>query len=80
MQYQINFHIKSSLPPYLCGYRKGFNSKHALISSIERWRKSLDNKGYGGAVLIDLSKAFDTLNHGLLISKLDEYAFDIKDL
>ena len=40
--------------------RKGFNSQHALI---ERWRNSLDNKGYGEAVLIDLSKAFDNLNH-----------------
>ena len=45
MQNQINLHIKSSLSPYLCGYRKGFNSQHALISLIERWRKSLDNKG-----------------------------------
>ena len=46
MQNQINVHIKSFLSPYLCGYRKGFNSQHALISLIERWRKSLDNKGY----------------------------------
>ena len=27
---------------------------------IERWRKSLDSKGYGDAVLMDLSKAFET--------------------
>ena len=31
MQNQINLHIKSFLPPYLCGYRKTFNSQHALI-------------------------------------------------
>ena len=48
---------------------------------IERLRKSLDNKGYGGAVLMDLiSKAFDTLNHDLLIAKLHAYGFDIKTL
>ena len=63
MQNQINVHIKSFLSPCLCGYRKCFNSQHALISLMERWRKSLDNKGYGGAVLMDLSKAFDTLDH-----------------
>ena len=80
MQNQINLHIKSFLPPYLCGYRKAFNSQHALVSLIERWRKSLDNKGYCGAVLMNLSKVFDTLNHDLLIAKLHAYGFDIKPL
>ena len=80
MQNQINLRIKSFLSHYLCGYRKDFNTQHALISLIERWRKSLDNKGYGGAVLMDLSKGFDTLNHDLLIAKLHVYGFDIKTL
>ena len=81
MQNQINLHIKYFLPPYLCGYRKGFNSQHALISLIGRWRKSLDNKGYGGTVLLNPSKAFYTLNHDLLIAKLRMYGFfDIKTL
>ena len=53
---------------------------YALISLIERWRKSLDNKGYEDAVLMDLSKAFDTLNYDLLIPKLHAYGFDIKTL
>ena len=74
------FTHKIFLSPYLCGHRKGFNCQHALISLIERWPKSLDNKGYGGAVLMDLSKAFDTLNHDLLIAKLRAYDFDIKTL
>ena len=50
MQNQINLHIKSFLSPYLCGCKKGFNSQYALISFVKRWQKSLDNKGYGGAV------------------------------
>ena len=36
MQNQINLHIKSFLSPYLCGYKKGFNSQHTLIFLIER--------------------------------------------
>ena len=41
----------------------------------EKWRISLDNKGYGGAILMDLSKAFVTINHDLLIAKLNAYGF-----
>ena len=63
------------LSPYLCGFRKGFNTQQALLSLIENWKKILDNKGFGGAVLMDLSKAFDTLNHELLIAKLHAYGF-----
>ena len=50
--------------------------QHALIALIEKWRISLDKRGYGGAILMDLSKAFDTLNHDLLIAKLHAYGFD----
>ena len=36
----------------------------------------MDNKGFAGAVLTDLSKAFDYLNHELFIAKLSAYGFD----
>ena len=41
---------------------------------------SLDNKGYSGAILMDLFKAFDTLNHDLLIANLHAYGFSKKAL
>ena len=62
IQKQLSTHIERFLSPYLCGYRKGFSTQFALISLIEKWRKYLNNKGYTGAVLMDLSKAFDTIN------------------
>ena len=42
---------------------------------IERWKSALDKNKIAGALLTDLSKAFDRLNHELLIAKLDAYAF-----
>ena len=64
------------LSPYSCGYRKGYKTQQALLAITEKWKKDLDDQGYGGAVLMELSKAFDTLNHDLLIAKLSAYGFE----
>ena len=53
---------------FQCGFRKGFNAKHCLIALIEKWKKSVDSGGAFGALLTDLSKAFDCLSHELLIN------------
>ena len=54
--------------------------QHALIALLEKLRLSLDNKGYGGAILMNLSQTFDTLNRDLLIAKLHAYCFCKKAL
>ena len=48
----------------------------ALLSLIEKSKKVLDNKGFGEAVVTDLPKVFDTINHDLLITKRHVYGFD----
>ena len=68
MQKQMIVYIENHLSPFLCGYRKGYNAQHALLSLLEKWRIVLDENGYGASLLMDLSKAFDTLNHDLLIA------------
>ena len=80
MQKQINNYITNFLSPYLCGYRKGFSTQYALLTLFERWKICLDKKGFCGAVLMDLSKAFDTINHELLIAKLHAYGFSVESL
>ena len=80
MQKQGNSYIKIFLSPYLCGYRRDLTTQLALLSLIEKWKVVLDNKGFGEAVLMDLSEAFDTINHDLLISKLHVYGLDKSSL
>ena len=73
---QIYNFIEKFLSPYLCGFRKGYSTQDCLLVMIETWRKALDKKENAGAILTDLSKAFDSLNHELLIAKLNAYNFD----
>ena len=76
MQKQIFQYIEKFLLPFLFGYRKGFNTQTARLGIVEKWKASLDEKKYTGAVLMDLSKAFYTINHELLLAKLNGYGFD----
>ena len=76
MQKQMSGFVEKHLSPYLCGYRKGYNSQYALLTMIEKWKMSVDNRGLAGGILMDLSKAFDTINHQLLIAKLFAYSFN----
>ena len=45
----------------MCGYRKGVSTQQALLPLIERWKNTLDQNAYGGAILMDLSKVFDNI-------------------
>ena len=47
---------------------------------LEKWKKAFDKKANAGAILTDLSKAFDSLCHNLLIAKLSAYGFDQESL
>ena len=76
IQKKVSKYIEKFWSLFLCGCRKGFNTQIALLGLVEKWKVSLDKKGYAEAMLIDLSKAFDTFNHELLLAKLNAHGFD----
>ena len=67
--------MKKYLWQNICGYRKGFGTQTALTMLPEKWKKVLGDTGYTGAVLMDLSKVLDTINHEVVIAKLHAYGF-----
>ena len=73
IQQQLNPFFDQKLSKYLCGYRKRNSTQYALLNLIESWKKYRDNNGYSAAVLMDLSRAFYTINHDLLLAKLHAY-------
>jgi hypothetical protein len=81
MDEQTDAFIDEKLSKYVCGYRKGgYSPELALTHMIEKMKESRDKGNHAGAILMDLSKAFDTINHELLIAKLHAYGFSIDAL
>ena len=60
---------------YRCqfGFRKNYSTSHALIHLINRISSAIDQRETTVGVFLDLSKAFDTLDHQILFTKLEHY-------
>ena len=72
--------VSNFISIFISAYRKSFSSNQVLIRLIENWKQPLDNWKFVGAVLIDLSKAFEYFPHDLLIAKMHAYVFTIDSL
>ena len=55
------------------GFRQKFSTSHALINFTENIKQALDNGYIVCGIFVDLQKAFDTVDHQILLSKLDYY-------
>ena len=72
--------MNNVLNELLCGFRKAHSTQHTLFKLQQAWQKELDNSGFIGTTLMDLSKAYDCLPHDLSIAKLGAYGLDRSSL
>ena len=73
---QLNNCMQNKLSVYLTGFLKNYGTTHALLKMIETWKTKLNMGHKVGVIYMDLSKAFESLNHELLIAKLRCYGLD----
>ena len=65
--------VQKILYPLQFGFREKCSTTHALISITESIRQSIDKNEFGCGIFIDLKKAFDAVNHAILLTKLNHY-------
>ena len=66
MSKQLSIYFEEILSNSQCGFRKGFSTQHCLLLMLEKWKRAVDNNKVFGALLTDLSKAFDCISHDYL--------------
>lgn len=73
---QLCIHFKEILSVWLSAYRKRYSTNNVLLQFVEILRRSMDKDEHVGCILMDLSKAFDCLDHNLLLAKMEVYGVD----
>ena len=77
---QMSSFFDDTFSKYQYGFRKSFSTQQCLLALLEKWKRSIDRGKVFGALLTDLSKAFDCLNHDLLVAKFNAYGFSLPAL
>ena len=77
---QITHYFDPTLSPRLTAYRKNHSCEMTLVRLIEDWKHAIDKKELVTILSTDMSKAFDSLCHNLVIKKLKAYGFTSQSL
>ena len=72
--FRFSFH--NLITPNQYGFRSGSNTTDCLVDLIEEITKPLDEGELAVTLFLDLSKAFDTVNHLILLTKLSYYGVE----
>ena len=73
---QLNRYVQNKFSNHLTGFRKNYNMQNSLLRIIKSWKVRLNNGSKAGVIIMDLSKAFNNLNHELPLIKLKAYGLD----
>ena len=73
---QLSDYSDSFLNNILCVFQIANSTQRALFKLLQSWQEVLDNGGFVGTILMDLSKTYDCIRHNLLIAKLECYGID----
>ena len=52
------------------GFRKGYSTEYVILETVEKLKSSVDDQKITCGIFLDFSKAFDTINHHILLEKL----------
>lgn len=73
---QVNRHIEPLMTQHQCGFRRNFNTEVNLVHISNQINKNLDEKNSTILILLDMSKAFDSVCHTILTEKLNRLGLD----
>ena len=67
--------LRASVPNVLMALsiRSKHSTDHAILSIVDKIQKAIEERNYSCGIFLDLSKALDTVNHKILLGKLDHY-------
>ena len=80
MYEQLYEYLNNYLYDLLCGFHKAYSTQYVLSRLITSLEKGLDNSGLVVTILMDLTKAYNSLPHDHLIVKLERYGLDKPNL